>query len=195
MNLKARLLIAIGIILTGAGLSIIGMTFYPIIFNELTFAVRSIQTSIPEETPIDDAFGIIIPKLGANGRIIANIDPYDEKEYQYALTQGVAHAKGTAFPGTVGNVFLFSHSSVNFYDAIRYNSIFYLISKLEKGDEIDLYYKKNKYVYRVTEKKMVDPKDTSYLTKETSEKTVTMMTCWPPGTTYKRLLVRAILTH
>jgi len=160
---------------------------------EVAYSVR-LAVRPKSITPIDEAFGIVIPKLGANARIIPNVNPYDSSVYQQALTQGVAHATGTVFPGRVGNVFLFSHSSVNFYEANRYNSIFYLLYKLEIGDEINLYYKGEKFVYRVTEKKTVNPKDVSYLTGQTTKKVVTLMTCWPPGTTTKRLLVIAELT-
>ena len=179
--------------LIAAAFVILLYTFYPVVGAEVAYSVR-LAVRPKSITPIDEAFGIVIPKLGANARIIPNIDPYDSAVYQKALTQGVAHATGTVFPGSVGNVFLFSHSSVNFYEANRYNSIFYLLYKLEIGDEINLYYKGEKFVYRVTEKKTVNPKDVSYLTGQTTKKVVTLMTCWPPGTTTKRLLVIAELT-
>ena len=192
----ASALVIAGSGLIAAALVIFVYTFYPVIQAELAFSLRSAlpTQSSPPVTPVDESFGIVIPKLGANARIVPNVNPYDSSVYQQALTQGVAHAVGTVFPGSVGNVFLFSHSSVNFYEANRYNSIFYLLYKLETGDKIDLYYKGEKFVYRVTEKKTVDPKDVSYLTNQTTKKTVTLMTCWPPGTTSQRLLVIGELT-
>ncbi|MCR4306159.1 MAG: class E sortase [Candidatus Daviesbacteria bacterium] len=129
----------------------------------------------------------------ANVKIVPNVDPFNVKDYQIALTRGVAHAKGTAFPNGVGNVFLFSHSSVSFYEANRYNSIFYLLDKLAVGDEIDLYYLNSKFEYSVTEKKVVDAADIKYLASSGSGRTVTLMTCWPPGTSFKRLMVIAKL--
>lgn len=188
-QLGSRLILA-GSCLIALSLVIFLYTFYPVIGAEVAYTVRS-ATPVKSVPPVDDQFGIVIPKLGANSRIIANVNPYDSAVYQQALTQGVAHAAGTVFPGAIGNVFLFSHSSVNFYEANRYNSIFYLLYKLEAGDEIKLYYKGDTFVYRVTEKTIVDPKNVSYLTKQTTKKIVTLMTCWPPGTTAKRLLVIA----
>lgn len=141
--------------------------------------------------PVDEDYGIVIPKINANSKIIKDVNPFKSSEYQWALTKGVAQAKGSVYPGQFGNLFLFSHSSVNFYEAVRYNSVFYLLSKLEKGDEIYIFYKKNKIKYSVIGKKLVDPNDISYLTKGSSKHTLTLMTCWPPGTTYKRLLVIA----
>ena len=111
--------------------------------------------------------------------------------YQRALTKGVAHANGTSYPGESGNVFIFAHSGVDFYEATRYNAQFYLLSKLVTGDTIYLFYKKQKYVYRVTEKKVVSPEDVTYLTEDSQKKTLSLMTCTPAGTTLKRLLVIA----
>jgi LPXTG-site transpeptidase (sortase) family protein len=199
MKLLPKVLIYAGLIAIALAFTIIAATFYPVIREEAGYLWRnhtplSSVVKTNEITPIDPLFNIVIPKLGANARIIANVNPYDAKEYQYALARGVAHAKGTSFPGGDGNIFLFSHSSVDFYQATTYNSVFYLISKLEKGDEILLYYHNEKYTYKVTDKKLVDPKDTSYLTQKSTKKMVTLMTCWPPGTSYKRLLVLGEIT-
>jgi LPXTG-site transpeptidase (sortase) family protein len=174
------------------GTCILFLTYTPLLYNEVRYSVRTI---LPTGTirPIDSDFGIIIPKLAANAHIVANVDPFDSSAYQLALTKGVAHARGTSVPGAMGNVFLFAHSSENFYDALRYNSVFYLLPKLTEGDQILLYYHGVKFTYVVTNKKFVDPKNVSYLESKGDTQTVTLMTCWPPGTTFQRLLVFAKL--
>lgn len=163
--------------------------FYPVILVELNYQVNQIQPFRGEIIPKDMVFGIVIPKIGANAKIVANVDPYNNKEYQLALTQGVAHARGTVFPGETGNIFLFSHSSVNFYEANRYNAIFYLLDKLEIGDRIELYYRQEKFIYKVTDKKIVGAQEVKYLSEVGRKKIVTLMTCYPAGTSWKRLLV------
>lgn len=167
-------------------------TFFPVIKTEINYSVSG---NLPEKSkvivPVDKDFGIVIPKINANSKVIADVDPYNEQEYQWALTKGVAQAKGTALPGEEGNVFIFSHSSVNFYEAAKYNSVFYLLSKLERGDEVILYYQNKEFKYKVTDKITVDPANLSYLTEKTSKKMLTLMTCWPPGTTLKRLIIIA----
>ncbi len=173
-----------------AGITILLLTFGPLATQELRYTAHAVPKEI---VPIDKNFGIVIPRLGANARIIANVDPYDSKAYQYALTKGVAHARGTSVPGAMGNIFLFAHSSENFYDALRYNSVFYLLPKLTAGDKILLYYHGVKFTYTVTGKKFVSSKDVSYLQGESLKSTLTLMTCWPPGTTNQRLLVFASL--
>lgn len=184
-----NLLIIAGLVLVLGATLILVLTFYPVFKTETEYFVKGPLQGSQEITPIDTEFGIVIPKIRANSKIIADVNPYNEKEYQWALTKGVAHAKGTALPEQSGNVFIFSHSSANFYEAQRYNSIFYLLYKMEKGDEIDLYRGGRKFKYLVTEKKTVAAEDVKYLSGDGSKKTVTLMTCWPPGTTYKRLLV------
>lgn len=135
-------------------------------------------------------FGIVVPKIDANSKIIANVDPFKDKEFLPALKTGVAHAKWTAFPGQGGNVYLFAHSTDSFYNVGRYNAVFYLLGKLENGDEIDIYFLNKLYKYFVFEKKMVSVDEVKYL-KSTGEETLTLQTCYPPGTTIKRLIVRA----
>ncbi len=186
----SRILFWIAGIFCVAGIAILILTFGPLATQELRYTIHAIPKEI---VPVDRDFGIVIPKLGANARIIANVDPYDSVAYQKALTRGVAHARGTSVPGAMGNIFLFAHSSENFYNALTYNSIFYLINKLEAGDAIDLYYHKTKFTYTVTGKKFVDAKDVSYLQLQGDSKTLTLMTCWPPGTNSQRLLIFASL--
>jgi len=190
-------LIFAGILFFLAGLVIFILTFFPVIKEESRYSFKSllIKKNQPIK-PVNEEFGIVIPKIEANAKVIKNVNPFDEKAYQRVLTQGVAHAQGSGLPGHTGNSFIFAHSSGNWYEANQYNSIFYLLHKLEKGDEIDLYYEKQKYIYKVTEKKLVNADEVRYLgdtLKNTS--TVTLMTCWPPGTTLKRLIIIAEITN
>lgn len=165
--------------------------FYPVVKLELNYQIQ--EKFKPSQTkniePLDRQFGIVVPKIGANAKIVAEVDPFSRWEYQLALTKGVAHAKGTSLPGQMGNIFLFSHSSVNFYEASRYNSIFYLLDKMEAGDQIELYFRGEKFTYLVSDKKIVSASEVGYLKGEGEGKTITLMTCYPAGTSFKRLLV------
>jgi len=143
-------------------------------------------------TPQDPNFSIIIPKIGANAKVIANVDSANDKVYLNALKQGVAQAEGTAFPGEGGHIFLFAHSTDYFWNVGTYNAIFYLLNKLEVGDEVDLFFQGERYVYRVIGKEVVDPSQVQYLTRKTNREFLTLQTCWPLGTTLKRLLVFAV---
>ncbi len=142
-------------------------------------------------TPEDPDFSIIIPKIGANAKILANVDSADENTYLPALQKGVAHALGTAFPGESGHIFLFAHSTDYFWNVGTYNAIFYLLHKLEIGDEVNLIYKGQRFLYRIIGKTVVNPSEVEYLTRKTEKEFLTLQTCWPPGTTLKRLLIFA----
>lgn len=191
---RLNYLLLAGILLVTSGLTLFLLIFFPVVREEASYLVRS--KAISEIQPVNRDFSIVIPKIQANAPVISNINPYDASEYQMALTRGVAHASGTAYPGHAGNSFIFAHSSSDWYTANRYNSVFYLLHKLEKEDTIDIYYKGKKYTYEVLNKMLVSPNDISYLSPNINEgrSTLTLMTCWPPGTTLKRLLITAQLT-
>jgi sortase A len=194
MENLSSVLIKAGLVIVGLSIFLFVLIFYPVLKEEVNYQWKVAKAEKVEEiTPKDTIFGIVIPKIGANAIVIENVDPFDPAVYQYALTKGVAHAAGSAFPDQRGNVFLFSHSSVNFYEAQRYNSVFYLLDKLLNGDEITIYYQNKPFVYTVTEKKIVLPSDIQYLKGNGVGQTLTLMTCWPAGTTFKRLLVLAVL--
>ena len=144
-------------------------------------------------TPKDPLFSILIPKIGANSKVFPNVNPADENQYLPVLQQGVAHASGTVFPGMKGNIYLFAHSTDNFWDVGRYNAIFYLLKDLQVGDDIVIFFENVRHNYVVTETKIVDQNDVSYIVKSqnTGEEKLILQTCWPPGTTWKRLLVIA----
>lgn len=148
---------------------------------------KTVEVLVPE----DPSFSIVIPKIGANARIIPSVDTSNERVYSEALKKGVAQAMGTAFPGEGGHIFLFAHSTDYWWNVSTYNAVFYLLGKLEKGDDINIFYKGERFVYRVIDSKIVDPSEVEYITRKTNQEFLTLQTCWPLGTTFKRLLVFA----
>jgi len=197
-------LIGVGVVILFASLTILSLVYIPLIRTELGYYFFRPDTKVEvfgktsthKPNVIyakDDNFGIVVPKIGANSRIVPQVDPYNANIYQVALTKGVAQALGSPAPGHPGNIFLFAHSSENFYEALQYNSVFYLLNKLEKGDKVYIFYLKKKFVYVITDKQIVEAANVAYLSKKTPDQTLTLMTCWPAGTNYKRLLVNGVL--
>jgi LPXTG-site transpeptidase (sortase) family protein len=140
-----------------------------------------------EVIPPDDR--LVIPKLAVNVPLL--FPPSSETDaLLQELENGVIHYPGTALPGKRGNVFITGHSSQLAWEAGRYKSVFALLEKLEVGDTIIAYFQKSKYVYRVTETKVVADDDLSVL-ESSNEHIVTLMTCWPVGTIAKRFIVTA----
>lgn len=154
----------------------------------------SIISGEKEKVLIPDSaeFSVAIPKIGANEHIIQNVDPNNEDEYLRALMSGVAHAKGTAFPGLNGTTYLFAHSADSFWNVGRYNAVFYLLNKLVVGDDIAIFYNGQRYNYKMTNSEIVDANDTHYISSKIGEgEKLILQTCWPPGTAWKRLLIFA----
>lgn len=184
----------IGVLLLLCSLIILIKLFFVPVSQEFKFLTKRANNGVsPTELyPPNTDYSIVIPKLGAAAPIVKDVDSLDPSIYQRALTKGVAHANGTANPGENGNIFLFAHSSADLFTASRYNSVFYLVHHLDNGDEINLWYQGIERHYQVISKEYVSASDTEYLTRKTSVETLTLMTCWPPGTTYKRLIIEAI---
>ncbi len=140
---------------------------------------------------INSYFSVDIPKIDAHENIIANVDAGNPDEYLAALQEGVAHAKGTNFPGSGGTIYLFSHSTDSPLNFARYNAVFYLLGRLDAGDRIVVYFMDKKYIYQVEKKVITTPSDTSWLVGDGSGERLILQTCDPPGTSWNRLLIIA----
>ena len=175
-----------------AGIILLVLIFWPVIKVELKYNIDQIShVKYDALSPPNTDFSIIIPKIDAVAPIVDNVDPENQAEYLKALREGVAHAKGTAYPGGAGNVYLFAHSTDAFYNVGKYNAVFYLLGKLSKGDEVFIYYMGEKFRYLVDRVKVVGPNEIKYLAGNPAKNTLTLQTCYPPGTTLDRLIVIA----
>lgn len=184
-----------------SGFAFLAFIFTPVLnqeikykFNQITqvkYVVGAEQLGTFEKPlfPANTSFSILIPKIGAVAPIIDDVNPASPANYLPALREGIARAAGTAYPGSAGNVFLFAHSQDAFWKVSTYNTVFYLIGKLNPGDEIDIYYQGNLFKYKVYDKKIVSPDSSQYFHLE--GKTLTLQTLYPPGTTFQRLIVLA----
>lgn len=144
-------------------------------------------------SPVSTDYGIVIEKIKANARIIANVDPANEREYIQALSQGVAEAKGSTPPGQNGNLYVFSHSTDAPWNIIRLNAIFYLLRELDKGDRIIIFYQGKRFDYIVFDKQVVPGNDITFLLNRYDVPVLTLQTCDPPGTILNRMIIRAKL--
>lgn len=137
-------------------------------------------------------FSVVIPKIGANEQVTPNVDPSNEQEYLSVLQHSIAHAKGSAFPGLNGTTYLFAHSADNFWNVGRYNAVFYLLKELSVGDDVVVFYLNKRYDYTVYDSKIVEASDVSHLASNIGQgERLILQTCWPPGTSWKRMLIFA----
>lgn len=138
---------------------------------------------------------IVIPKIGKNvplievdGKMVQNVDEL-EKVFMEELVNGIIRYPWSAKPWQDGNAFIFWHSSNFPWMKWKYNDVFALIDNVTYGDEIISYYGQKKFVYKVTQKKIIKPWDVSILKKDDTKKEISLMTCWPVGTTLNRMIV------
>jgi LPXTG-site transpeptidase (sortase) family protein len=72
--------------------------------------------------------------------------------------------------------------------------VFALLDNLEDGDDIIVFYNQKRYTYKVTDRATVKPGDVKVLeSRDPSKKELSLMTCWPVGTTLERLIIFAEL--
>lgn len=145
----------------------------------------------PEWAVPDESYSIYIPKIEAISKVIPGVSVENKEDYMAALQKGVAEAAGLAHPGEIGTTYLFAHSVGNRIDYARYNAVFYLLDKLEMGDRIEIMYNRKLYVYKVWNREILEPNDVRYLLPQNNEEKLVLQTCYPPGTTWKRLEVTA----
>ncbi|MFZ5424184.1 MAG: sortase [Patescibacteria group bacterium] len=155
---------------------------------------RFLTTSPITIDPVNKDFSVVIEKIGVNAPVKADVSVVDEEAYFEALKEGVAHAVTSPYPSEdAGNVYLFAHSSINFWELGHYAKVFNLLRKLDLGDRVHVFYEGDDYIYEVVNKETLKGWNTYPLTRPVIEPTLTLQTCDPPGTTLNRLVVTATL--
>ncbi len=138
---------------------------------------------------------IVIPKIGKN---IPLLDVKDRPVewvvelnniFMEELENGVVRYPGSAKPGEKWNAFVFGHSSNFPWLDGDYKDVFALLHKLDVGDEVIVFYWQRKYTYRMKEKQVIRPGDVDILKRDKWISELTLMTCWPVGTTLNRMIL------
>lgn len=110
------------------------------------------------------------------------------------LNKGLVHYLPRSQPGEIGNVVILGHSTLpQLYNVKDYKTIFTYLPSLNKGDKIIVHYLDVNYEYEVSEMFVINPEETWVLGSNVQEPIITLVTCVPPGTYWKRLIVRAKL--
>lgn len=110
------------------------------------------------------------------------------------LSKSLVHFIPETMPGDYGNVVIFGHSTLpQFYNVKDYKTIFTFLPSMEKGDVIKIKVGDFEYEYIVYDMFVVNPEDVWVLKQEKDAPYLTLITCVPPGTFLKRLIVKAKL--
>jgi len=141
--------------------------------------IRNVKAGLPASPAASGPLGLIeIPRFGISSVIEEGTD-------SKTLLLAVGHMSGTALPGADGNVVLTAHR----------DTFFRKLGELQPGDMINIASVENSYRYRVESMSVVSPSDV-YVTKASTGKTLTLITCFPfhyIGPAPMRFVVRAVM--
>ncbi len=135
---------------------------------------------------------LIIPKINVDVPVDYAVATVNEAEIQNSLKDGATHYKlpgANAVPGQDGNAVILGHSSNDIFNQGAYKFVFVLLDRLQPGDVFYLHYNGTRYIYRVTESRVIDPTNIKALQIGTDKPMATLITCTPPGTALKRLII------
>ena len=129
-----------------------------------------------------------IPKLGIKDALV-EIGSMD-------LKKSIIHYPQTALPGQLGNTVVFGHSVLpQFFNPKSYLTIFSTLYKVSVGDKIIIKYDKVDYTYTIDDIYEIKATDFSVLDQRYDGKYLSIVTCSPPGTYLRRLVVKASITQ
>ncbi len=138
------------------------------------------------DSPVGSTYTLTIPKLKINQAVVT-IGGQD-------LKASLVHYGQTALPGQLGSPVIFGHSVLpQFFNPKNYMTIFSTLYKLKEGDEILIDYDNIKYKYQVEDIYEVSATDLSVLEQRFDSKYLTLVTCHPPGTYLRRLVIKSRL--
>lgn len=143
--------------------------------------------SLPSRPSKITHYNLSIPKLGIKD---ATVEIAGED-----LKKSLIHYPGTALPGQFGNAVIFGHSVLpQFFSPKDYKTIFSTLPTLKRKDEVFVNFDGVTYRYVIEEMVEVKPDDISVLEQHYDDSYITLITCVPPGTYLRRLIIRARLT-
>ena len=182
----------------GMGTLLVGIFLFGF-FNEVIITPFIQPSRVAASTPLIVTAGsiaptknpeVIIPKINVEIPASYTGQSIDEAAIENDLESGIVHYPTTVMPGENGNAVYFGHSSNNIFSPGKYKFAFVLLHTLIPGDTFYLTYNSKVYVYKVITRDVVDPSNVGVLGPVPGQAaTATLITCDPPGTSLKRLIV------
>lgn len=142
-----------------------------------------------KENIINKPNTISIPKINIEAPIIF-VNSTQPKDFLKPLKEGVTHYP-SALPGESGRTIILGHSAPSGWPKINYDWVFSNLNKLERGDEVFIFFNNQKYRYLVKEKIFL--RKGQDLPSQNSDSELILISCWPPGIDNKRIGVLAEL--
>jgi LPXTG-site transpeptidase (sortase) family protein len=116
-----------------------------------------------------------------------------EEQMQAGMIQGTVAYPHSSRPGAGGALFIAGHSSPPSEEARRsaYGNVFAALPHMKLGDEIIITDGDERYIFIVTDTFVVNAEDTGILDSTHADGSLTLITCYPVGTTRQRFVVKA----
>ncbi|MEX2013252.1 MAG: sortase [Candidatus Levyibacteriota bacterium] len=132
------------------------------------------------------SYTISIPAIDIKNAVVSTAD--------YDLSKHLVNYQGTSTPPNLGNSVIFGHSTLpQLFDPTDYKTIFAKAHDLKVGDQIFTTVEGVTYKYKIFNIYIIDAEDTSVFAQTYDNSYLTLVTCTPPGTIWKRLIIKARL--
>jgi sortase A len=142
---------------------------------------QQLHTKPTPATPAPKENRLIVPSMQLDAEIF-------EGASARTLRQGLWHRPGTSTPDQGGNTVIAGHR----FTYTLPKGIFYYLNKVTVGQDIGVWWQGKKYIYRVTQVKVVPPTEVS-VEDNTPDARLTLYTCTPLWSPHDRLVVVAKL--
>jgi len=153
-------------------------------FTQLSNWFVDDQSNLSQNIDKKTEYLISIPKLKIKDAVV-QVGSLDLKKSLIQYPQ-------TALPGQFGSPVVFGHSVLpQFFNPKSYLTIFSTLYKLKQSDEILINFDSIEYKYLIEEMYEVLPTDLSVLEQRFDGRYLTLVTCTPPGTYLRRLVIKA----
>jgi sortase A len=139
-----------------------------------------------QNKPVITTYNITIPKIHVQYANVSTIST--------DLSSHLVHYPGTAVPPEKGTGVVFGHSTLpSLFDAHNYKTILAYAHTLAVNDKIIVNADGKEYTYAIVSVRITTPDDISIFSQDFDDSYLEIVTCTPPGTTWKRLVIKARL--
>lgn len=147
-----------------------------------------------EDMPVGPDNLLVIPKLGLESPLVFDAASNSEADMQTALERGVVHYNlpdANSLPGQKGNTVFLGHSAGDVFYGGHFKYIFSRLNRLASGDTFYINFNGVRYIYSIQSTEIIYPDQLERLVINDGNAWVTLVTCDPPGSSLRRLIIYA----
>lgn len=147
-----------------------------------------------QDIPVGPDNLLVIPKLGLESPLVFDAASNSEEDMQTALERGVVHydlPDANSLPGQKGNSVFLGHSAGDVFYGGHFKYIFSKLNRLAPGDTFYINFDGTRYIYNIQSTAVINPDQLDKLMINDDNAWVTLVTCDPPGSSLRRLVIYA----